>query len=190
MQLEGRIVRGRQPQQRRIQSAQRLHIDVDGFRHEAQINGAPRLHHVDRHRRLGIGLNSIVRRVFGDQRQGHDNRHIVFSLARQHVALVQLPEIRVAGALDALLHVARPAVVRRHGQIPVAVHRIEIAQVPGCRARGFLRVLPLVHPPGVAQSIFIAAPGHELPDAPRPGTRQRQRLKGAFRLGQINQVLR
>src|SRR5271155_3237860 len=58
------------------------------------------------------------------------------------------------------------------------------------RACGFFRVLPLVNPPGVPQSVFHAAIGHELPDASRARSREGQRLERTFRLRQINQVLR
>src|SRR5580700_12193651 len=59
-----------------------------------------------------------------------------------------------------------------------------------CCARGFFWILPLVNPPGVPQAVFHAAVGDELPDSPRTGSRKSQRLERAFRLRQIDQVLR
>src|SRR5580704_18552929 len=58
------------------------------------------------------------------------------------------------------------------------------------RARGLFWILSFVHPPGVPQTVFHSAISDELPDSPRTGPRERQRLERAFRLRQIDQVLR
>src|SRR5229473_2781968 len=94
------------------------------------------------------------------------------------------------GASDALLHVARAAVVSGHRQIPVAVELVEIAKMLRSGVRGLFGILAFVNPPGVAEPIFMAAVGHELPDPPRPGARKSQRLEGAFGLRQVDQILR
>ena len=131
-----------------------------------------------------------MRGVLGDQRERQNNRHVILGFLRQHIALVQLPEIRVAGALDGLLHVARAAIVGRHGQIPIAEQPVQIAQMLRRRTRGFFRILPLVDPPGMPQPVLLPAIGHELPHASRARARQRQRLERAFRLRQVDQILR
>src|SRR5215468_6308272 len=57
-------------------------------------------------------------------------------------------------------------------------------------ACSLFRILPIVHPPVVAQSIFVAAPCDELPDSASSSARKRERLKRTFRLRQIDQILR
>jgi hypothetical protein len=149
-----------------------------------------RLHFVDQRRRFKLGVNSVPGGVLGHNRERQDDWHIVFRLSRQNVAPVELPEIGVTGALDALLHIARTAVVGGHGQVPVSEHVVEIAQMLRGGMRGFFGILTLVDPPGMVQPVFVAAPGYELPDPASPRARKGRRLKGTFRLGQINEVLR
>ena len=103
--------------------------------------------------------------VFGDQRERENNRDVVFRLLGQDVAAVEFPEVGVTGALDSLLHVARTAVVGGHGEIPVAKLSVEISQVMGSSARGFLRVLAIVNPHAVMQTVTAGPAAHELPDA-------------------------
>ncbi len=52
VQFERRIVGSGQPQQRGIQPAQRFHVHVDRFRHQPQIDGPSRFHHIGRAREL------------------------------------------------------------------------------------------------------------------------------------------
>src|SRR5260370_1079801 len=56
--------------------------------------------------------------------------------------------------------------------------------------RGLLGILAFVDPPGMAKAVLLPTVGHELPDSPRPRARKRQRLERAFRLRQVDQVLR
>src|SRR5262245_29910188 len=67
---------------------------------------------------------------------------------------------------------------------------VEVAKVLRGGAGRFLRVLALVYPPGMSQSVFMPAISNELPDTAGPGTRKCKRLEGALGLGQIDQVLR
>ena len=60
----------------------------------------------------------------------------------------------------------------------------------GRRPCRFFRVAALVHPVAPVEIVFLAAGSHELPDASRPGARNCVRLEGAFRLRQVDQVLR
>ena len=118
----------------------------------------------------GIDLHAVVRGVLGDQRERENDGDVVLGFLGQHIAAVEFPEIGVAGAFDALLHVARAAIVSGHGQIPVAEKSVEIAEMLGGGAGGFFGILALVDPPGAAQSVLLAAVGDELPHAARAGT--------------------
>src|SRR5579859_3327781 len=169
VQRKRRIIRRRHPQQRRIQRSQRGHVHVNRLRHQPQVDRPPRFHHIGLHRLLRVHGDPIMRGVLGDQRQRQDDRHIVLRLPRQHVPLVEFPEIRVTRPLHALLHVSRSAVVSRNRQVPVSKKPVKIPQVLRRRPRRFLRIHPLVHPPGPLQSILVPAPLHELPDPSRPG---------------------
>ena len=115
MQFEFRIVGGRQAQQRGIDRAQRLDVDINGLGYQPKVDRPAWPHHVGGHRRLRVHLYAVMRSVFGDQRKRQNNRHVVLGLLRQYVALVQFPEVRVTGPFNTLLHVAGPTVVRRHG---------------------------------------------------------------------------
>ena len=108
---------------------------------------------------------------------------------RHTIVVGKRGEIRVAGAFDGFLHVARPAIVCRHRQVPVAKHIVQIAQVMPCCVRGFLGILAFVEPPGVAQTVFLSAVCYKLPHAAGSCARKRGGLKGAFRLRQVNQIL-
>ncbi len=169
MQFEGRIVGSREAQQGRIERPQRLHVDVDGFRHQPQIDGVARFHHVGRDRRLWLCLNVVVRRILGNERQRDDDGHIVFRFAWKHIALIELPEIGITRPFDALLHVAGPAVVSGHRQIPVAVELVEIAKMLRGGVRGLLGVLSFIDPPGMPKAVLLPAVRHELPDSSRAG---------------------
>src|SRR5947208_14211671 len=59
----------------------------------------------------------------------------------------------------------------------------------GCGVRGFLRILPFIHPPTALQTIASSSAPHELPHAARAYARNGQGMKPGLRLGQINQLL-
>ncbi len=131
-----------------------------------------------------------MRGVLGDERERQNNGHVISCFARQHVAFIELPEIGIARALDALLHISRSAVIRGHREIPIAKLRVQVAQMLRGRARGLFRILPFVDPPGMPQTVFHPAIRDELPNSACASSRQRERLERALRLRQINQVLR
>ena len=56
--------------------------------------------------------------------------------------------------------------------------------------RGFFRIAAVVDPVAAVEIVFLAARRHKLPDAARPGARNRVRLESALGLRQIDQVLR
>ena len=145
-------------------------IDVDRFGDQTQVDGAAGFYDIGRDRGFGINLHAVVRGVLGDQRERENDGDVVLGFLRQNIAAVEFPEIGVASAFNALLHVARAAVVGGHGEIPVAKKSVEIAEVLGGGAGGFFGILALVDPPGAAQAILLAAVGDELPHASRPCT--------------------
>ena len=102
----------------------------------------------------------------------------------------QGPEIRVARPLDSALNGNGPAVVSRHGQVPVAEGLIQLLEVPSRRARRFRGVLTLVHPAVPLEAVKRACAEHELPDALGALVREREGVKGAFTGGEVDQVLR
>ena len=115
--------------------------------------------------------------ILGHDGHGHNDGHVVAGFLGQNVALVELPEIGIAGALDRALHRARPGVVGRHGQVPVAELGVKIFQMMGGGAGGFFRVLAIVHPPVALEAVTLAAAGHELPHAAGARAGKRQRLE-------------
>src|SRR5260370_37770997 len=56
--------------------------------------------------------------------------------------------------------------------------------------RGLLGVLAFIDPPSVPKAVFLPAISYELPDPSRAGARKGQRLERAFRLRQVDQILR
>ena len=186
MQHECRIRRRYQPKQLRIQEAQRFEVDLHRFRHQTQIERMARLHVVGAQRLLRIHLYAITRGILRDQRERENDGHIIARLFRQRIHFVELPEIRVTGALDSVLHGAWARIVRGHHQIPVAEHLVQVSQMVRRRARGFLRILPVIHPPAMLEPILLAAERHELPQAPRTGTGQRLRLERALSLRHVD----
>ena len=78
-----------------------------------------------------------------DRRQ--NLRHVVLGFLGQVVALVEFPEIGVAGLHDGTLHIARAPVVSGHRQVPVAQLVIYKFHVAGVGARGFYRIEALIH---------------------------------------------
>src|SRR5271163_1352989 len=57
-------------------------------------------------------------------------------------------------------------------------------------ARGFLGIAAFVNPIAALKVVLFSTIGHELPDAASAGAGNRLRLEGAFRLREINEVLR
>ena len=53
-------------------------------------------------------VQSVLRRVLGHDGDGQNDGHVVAGFLGQNVALVEFPEIGIAGALDRLLHGAWP----------------------------------------------------------------------------------
>src|SRR5207237_10351520 len=97
----------------------------------------------------------ILRRVFRHDGDGEDDGDVILRFSRQYAAAIQLPEIRVAGALYRALHRAWAGVVRREGQVPVTELLVEVLQVLGGSARGLFRVLALSNPPVFAQAVAL-----------------------------------
>jgi hypothetical protein len=116
--------------------------------------------------------------------------NVILGFLGQDVAVVEFPEIGVAGALHRSLHRAGAGVVRGHGEIPVAKLVVEIFQVAGGGAGGFLGVLAVVDPHVVVKARTAAAAAHELPDAASARPRNRQRMESGLGLRQIDQILR
>ena len=99
---------------------------------------------------------------------GQDDGDVVLGFLRQDVAIVELPEISVSGALDGGLNGAGAGVVRSHGEIPVAELVVEIFQMACGGASRILRILTIVHTHVVVQAVSATAAAHELPDAAAP----------------------
>src|SRR5438552_17485556 len=59
----------------------------------------------------------------------------------------------------------------------------------GCGVRGFLRILPFIHPPTALQAVTSSPAPHELPHAARAYARNGQGMKRGLRLSQKNQYL-
>ena len=185
-QLEVRFLGRDHAQQLRIERPQRLHVHVNGFGHQPQVNRMAGLDPVGANWRLWVHLEAIPLRIFGHQSEGEDDRNVIAGFPRQRIALIKFPEVGVAGVLDGMFHVGRPGVVGGHHQVPIPELLVEVAQVPRRRACGLFGILSLVHPPTALQPVFAPAIRHELPDAARAGSRERQGLESALCLCQVD----
>ena len=108
----------------------------------------------------------------------------------QHVAPVQLPEVRIARPHHRPLHVARAPVVRRHRQVPVPELVVQILHIARICLRRLLRIEALIEV-RIARKPVHALERHELPHAARARVRvQRLRLEARLRHRQVDQVLR
>src|SRR5262249_4839306 len=119
-------------------------------------------------------LESVLKRILGDDDGREDHRDVVARLAWKQARLVrELPEIGLSTKLHRVLKTAWSAVVRGERQMPVAVEQLaEHGQIlRGCNRRLF-RVGPLVNVPILPKSVLETGSPHELPHA--LGLRPRQ----------------
>src|SRR5437879_13226144 len=79
-QLEARFLGRDHAQQLRIERPQRLHVHVNGFGHQPQVNRMAGLDRVGANWRLWVHLEAIPLRIFGHQSEGEDDQ-----IGRAHV---------------------------------------------------------------------------------------------------------
>src|SRR5207249_3336593 len=90
----------------------------------------------------------------------------------------QRPEVAEPGGLHRALHAAGPTVVRRQGEMPVAVeHVAQRVEVLRGGDRRLLGIGALVDVPVAVQTVLEPGARHELPDALGLRVRQRVGLK-------------
>ena len=135
-------------------------------------------------------MKAILRRILRHNGYGENDGDVVLGFFGQDVAIVEFPEIGVAGALDGSLNRARTGVVSGHSEIPVTELVIEIFEMPGGGAGGLLGILAVVHIYVVVHTIAPGAAAHELPDAAGAYARDGQGMKSGFGLRQVNEILR
>src|SRR5580698_798543 len=92
----------------------------------------------------GDFVKAVLLRVVGDDDGGQDLRDVVLGFGGQLVALVELPEIGIAGLLNRVLNVAGAVIVGGHGQVPIAQLVVEKLHVAGVGAGGFFRIEALI----------------------------------------------
>src|SRR5690606_20291765 len=101
-----------------------------------------------------------------------------------------LPVVGGSRLTNGAIHVARPGVVRGHGEIPVVVLFVQLAQIPSRRARRLLRIQSLVYLTVAAQSQISRRAGHELPESNRAGVRPSVVAEAALHVRDESEVLR
>ena len=139
--------------------------------------------------RSGRDDEAVALGLARDQRGGLDGGDVVLGLVFQPSPPGEDPEVGRAHGADGLGHGPLAGVVRRLCQVPGAEHGVEIDEVAGGRRRGLLRVETLVQPAVYPQAVAPGRGRHELPDAPRPGARGRERVEPALDHGGEDQVL-
>ena len=134
-------------------------------------------------------VEAVLGGVVGDDDGGEDFGDVVLGFAGKVVALVELPEVGVAGLLDRALNVAGAPVVAGHGEIPVAKLRVDVLHVAGVGAGGFFGIEALVDV--VVAGEAVVAIGHELPHAAGAGAGvDGAGLEAGLGDGEIDEVLR
>jgi len=131
----------------------------------------------------------IVSRVLGHDGHGDDDREIIRGFPGQDIALVELPKVGVAGALNGALDVDRPAVVGGDGEVPVAELGVEIAEVAGGGAGCFFGVETVVGMGVLHETVFAAAELNELPHAGCLLAGNRAREEAGLGLGEVDHLL-
>ena len=188
MKVELGIRRGGHAEQARIQGDEFIHRRADDVRDQPEIGGIVDGDGVCEHWRVeGDFIKAILAGVIGDDDGGEDFRDVVLGFARQVVALVELPEIGIAGFLDGALNVSGAPVVPSHGEIPVTELRVNVLHVAGIGAGGLLRIEALVDVAISLEAVISAR--HELPHA--AGTRlaiDGPRLEAGFGDGKVDEL--
>ena len=136
-------------------------------------------------------IEPIALRVLGHDDGGEDLGHVGAGLAGHGVAAIELPEVRVAGAHDGLLDVARAPVVGGHGEVPVAELRVQGLDVAGVGARGLFGIEAVVEVAVAGEAVLGTGVGHELPHAASAGAGVDDLwLEAGLGHGEVDEILR
>ena len=149
----GRVGWSDEAQQAGIQSDELVDGRADKVGDQAQIGGVVDGDGVGEHGRVeGDVVEAVLGGVIGDDDGGEDFGDVVLGFAGKIVALVEFPEVGVAGLLDRALNIAGAPVVAGHGEIPVAELGVDVLHVASVGAGGFFGIEALV-------DIFVARQG-------------------------------
>ena len=140
------------------------------------------VHRIQLGRLEAVGLGGLR-----DRQRGEKAGDVVTGLGMEvsilHQGPVRIGPLAGHGAGDAAL----AGVVRRQGEVPVAEHLVEVAQVLGRRARRLVGVAALVDVLVDAQPVALAGGADELPGADGAGVGDRPVVEPALDERQIGQ---